>query len=275
MKKGLAFVFSFFTFFYFSLNAFCEEASQNNVQPPEFEDSLLQNENISEKSKKIKFPDVELLSKNINYSLKGAISLYNENDWIPRSLIYDLNFNFDMHELEANLGIRHFEDEENLTASIRYSPTFFGAFSAGLEGRFHFLLVQDSFTEIDWLSMVFLRFETGKHFKISGRGGIMMKSAKIFNIESSVPWLRNYNPVFDLNIQWDFNKFISIFFEFDSFTQYKYNLFLAPSIITGVCLNPSKRLSIGSEIEFCYIDLFTLSGYLSSIYHRAFIKYRF
>ena len=132
MKKGLAFVFSFFTFFYFSLNAFCEESSQNNVQPPEFEDSLLQNENISEKSKKIKFPDVELLSKNINYSLKGAISLYNENDWIPRSLIYDLNFNFDMHELEANLGIRHFEDEENLTASIRYSPTFFGAFSATL-----------------------------------------------------------------------------------------------------------------------------------------------
>ena len=49
MKKGLAFVFSFFTFFYFSLNAFGEEASQNNVQPPEFEDSLLQNENISEK----------------------------------------------------------------------------------------------------------------------------------------------------------------------------------------------------------------------------------
>ena len=268
-------LFSGFTFFYFSLNAFGEEASQNNVQPPEFEDSLLQNENISEKSKKIKFPDVELLSKNINYSLKGAISLYNENDWIPRSLIYDLNFNFDMHELEANLGIRHFEDEENLTASIRYSPTFFGAFSAGLEGRFHFLLVQASFTEIDWLSMVFLRFETVKHFKISGRGGIMMKSAKIFNIESSVPWLRNYNPVFDLNIQWDFNKFISIFFEFDSFTQYKYNLFLAPSIVTGVCLNPSKRLSIGSEIEFCYIDLFTLSGYLSSIYHRAFIKYRF
>ena len=72
MKKGLAFVFSFFTFFYLSLNAFGEESSQNNVQPPEFEDSLLQNENISEKSKKIKFPDVELLSKNINYSLKGA-----------------------------------------------------------------------------------------------------------------------------------------------------------------------------------------------------------
>lgn len=72
MKKGLAFVFSFFTFFYFSLNAFGEEASQNNVQQAEFEDSFLQNENISEKSKKIKFPDVELLSKNINYSLKGA-----------------------------------------------------------------------------------------------------------------------------------------------------------------------------------------------------------
>ena len=63
MKKGLAFVFSFFTFFYFSLNAFCEEASQNNVQPPEFEDSLLQNENISEKSKKLNFQMLNFFQK--------------------------------------------------------------------------------------------------------------------------------------------------------------------------------------------------------------------
>ncbi len=271
-NKSLIFVF----FLAFSV-LFAEENILNT------EDSSFENpEKIeeSEQSKKIekntsKFPTVQFLSRPATYTLTGGLSLFNQYNWVPRGQIYDLSFDFDMNELEASIGINHYDTRENLTAFVRYAPTFWAHFNFGLETRFHLLINPDLFTEFDGLFLGFFRYNTLKHFQFTGRVGYMLKRSKIYAIEDTVSWLKNHCVAFDLDFRWKINNFVSTYFQFDTFTPYKYHLFCAPSFIGGFELTPKKNFSVGAELELCYIDFFTLSGYLSAIYERAFIKYRF
>lgn len=217
---------------------------------------------------------VNFFSPDMNWKIHGGISLYNENIWVPVEQFLDVDLSLDMKEFSASFGICHEQSADHLVNEMRWGPTFFNHFNFGIMTTFHLFTYKDVFTETDTLAGVFFKYDTNSWFNVTAKAAYMFKASRIFSIEDSVSWLYNHSVAVALDLDFKINRFVNPYFEFNSYTKYDYNLWFTPQFIFGIRTNPTKNFTIGAEIDLVYIDFFTLSGYLNSIYERAYVEFK-
>lgn len=267
MKKKI-FIFSTIILFLSFNSAFSEEINPKDQNSQE--SISAKNQNIKHNQDKSHPEKINLITFPLKFSAGFYTTLSFENSVSLNSQYYQLNFNLDMNELNANLGVSHKKNTEHFSTSICYSPTFYKYFKLGLENRFHFLIDSDDFSEFDFLCLGYFNYNNLKFFNTSLRFGYHFKNAYIFVINKKL-----INNSLALKIDFNFNiknKFFP-YFTITSFKNNKYNLFFSPAFIIGLESNINKKFNLGLETEFCYSDFFTLTSYLKSVDQTFFIKW--
>ena len=215
---------------------------------------------------------VNFFTKKPAYICTNGISFENGTDFAPLTQSVDFYGEMDFTELDLSLGAKFHPDSYDITTKAVYWPTLFNHFNAGIGSILHFTETYDIYSEIDFLSGLFFKYHTNKLFDISFNMLVFEKASHIYAIDDSIYWLTNNNMALGLETNFYISKIWRLYFDFSSYSYYRYMLFFAPDFKLGVIYNLSKNFALGTEFEAQYIDMFTLSANFNSATFRSYIQ---
>ena len=178
----------------------------------------------------------------------------------------------DKKEFVTSAGIRFSSEQMNFTHETVYWPTINEKFNIGTGLIFHYCNYYSYFSEIDFLTGLYFRYDNLRFFTFDFSLLYMGKSASISAKSGNLPWL--YNNDLGLKIAFGFRPFDKFSFniKFASYSYYHYLLFFAPDTEFTVSYKLNDNVQAGLNLNIQYVDLFTLSSNFSSYTIRTFVK---
>lgn len=218
---------------------------------------------------------VNFFTPDFSWKIENGISLQNGNDFSSNTIAMDFYNELNMNELILSSGIENSQEGFHFTTEAVYWPTIFRYFNVGVGSSFHVYVRDKEFVEIDLLSGIFIRYSNLDWFEFKGNCSFFEKLSKIYAIEDSVPWLENKNLALSMEFNFTPYDWLEAYLEIGSYEYYRYMLWFAPNVRIGFSIKVSPLIKIGSEIDFQYIDMFTLSSNCNSIDVRGFLRFLF
>lgn len=218
---------------------------------------------------------VNFFTPQLNWSVTNGLALENGADFAPMTTAVDISADLNMREIQANAGFLLQPSQVDFSTEVVYWPTFFNCFNAGVGTVFHFVSCHDIFTEVDFLSGVYLSYHTPKKFDCMLNFLYHGKSAHIFAIEDDVPELKNSSIAFKTEFNFRPIKPLNLCLSVSSYSMYRYMLWFAPDFSLSADYKFLDMFAVGGQIEIQYIDMFTLSSNLNSIGIRIYGRLEF
>ncbi|MGP1458573.1 MAG: hypothetical protein ACTTKL_04620 [Treponema sp.] len=218
---------------------------------------------------------VNFFTPRMQWTLTGGINVKHAPDLAFDSAASDTSVTLDMKELSAAAGFRLQNDIFDFTAQAAYAPTIARRFNIGVQTIFHVNAYSNIFTEVDFLTGVYFKFDTLKRFSIAAHFSYLYKEARIFAIADAVPRIYNHNIAHALELTFRPRPALSLYAGLSSHTFYRYALYFSPTLKLGGEYRLFDWFSLGSEWSAQYIDIFTLSANFNGFENRFFIKLRF
>lgn len=219
--------------------------------------------------------NINFFTSKIEKTLTGGLTFRHLSDFSMENAAADICFSADMKELSFNSGFKLQSGIFDFTTQARYAPTIARHFNVGVMSTFHINVYSDIFSEIDFLTGLYLKYDTLKHFKISSGIFYFYKEARIFSIADKIPRIYNHNLAKYIEFCFAPIQNLSLYMNIASYTYYRYTLYFSPDLKLGGEYRFSDWLSLGNEWDFQYIDMFTLSANYNGFENRFFVKLRF
>lgn len=213
---------------------------------------------------------VNFFSTQKKWSVTNGLSFENGADFAPFTTAVDLSVDFDMREIRANAGVFVQPSQFDFSTEIIYWPTFFNCLNAGAGSIFHFVSYSDIFVEFDFLTGVYLSYHTPEKFDCMVNFLYHGKSARIFEIEDKVPWLKNDSIAFKTEFNFRPIRRLNLNLSVSSYSMYRYMLWFAPDFSFSADYKFFDMFAVGGQIEIQYIDMFTLSSNLNNVDIRIY-----
>lgn len=253
--KNLRFAFIAIVFFHLSFTAWTLESQAES------------------RSESEQVPRVVFWTCDPQWSITAALSIEDGTDYNLDMVGFDLTTDVDMAQFDVSWGCKFFGQSADLTARLIYWPTFWGCFNAGVGTTFHSQFYTQEYCELDLLTGIYLKYDAHKIFSAQVDFSHHFKAARIYEIQDSLPWLKNDSIALHAGIAVNLKDRVHITFDFASYSYYRYFLFFAPDFKLGSSLKIDDHWFFGTEAELQYIDLFTLSANFNSFAARAWFKY--
>ncbi len=218
---------------------------------------------------------VDFFTPQMNWSVTNGLTFENGADFAPMTTAVDISADLNMREIRANAGFLLQPSQLDFSTEAVYWPTFFDCFNAGWGTIFHFVSCSDIFTEVDFLTGVYLSYHTPKKFDCMLNFLYHGKSAHIFAIEDDVPALKNSSIAFKTEFNFRPVAPLNLCLSVSSYSMYRYMLWFAPDFSFSADYKFIDMFAVGGEIEIQYIDMFTLSSNLNSIGIRIYGRLEF
>lgn len=218
---------------------------------------------------------VNFFTPQLNWSVTNGLALENGADFAPMTTAVDISADLNMREIQANAGFLLQPSQVDFSTEVVYWPTFFNCFNAGVGTILHFVSCHDIFTEVDFLSGVYLSYHTPKKFDCMLNFLYHGKSARIFAIEDDVPELKNSSIALKTEFNFRPIKPLNLCLSVSSYSMYRYMLWFAPDFSLSADYKFLDMFAVGGQIEIQYIDMFTLSSNLNSIGIRIYGRLEF
>ena len=218
---------------------------------------------------------VNFFTPQLNWSVTNGLALENGADFAPMTTAVDISADLNMREIQANAGFFLQPSQVDFSTEVVYWPTFFNCFNAGVGTILHFVSCHDIFTEVDFLSGVYLSYHTPKKFDCMLNFLYHGKSARIFAIEDDVPELKNSSIALKTEFNFRPIKPLNLCLSVSSYSMYRYMLWFAPDFSLSADYKFLDMFAVGGQIEIQYIDMFTLSSNLNSIGIRIYGRLEF
>lgn len=218
---------------------------------------------------------VNFFTPKMNWFVENGFGLQNGADFKANTIVMDCYNELNMTELICSSGIENSQEGFHFTTNAIYWPTFFKYFNLGVGSTFHLYQREAEFIELDFLHGIVFKYSNLDWFEVLLNCSYFEKYTRIYAIEDSVPWMKNNNLAVSLKTQVFPTEKIKVFLEFASYSYYRYMLWFAPNFRFGASYKVNSLLNMGAEIEFQYIDMFTLSANCNSIDFRGFMRFNF
>lgn len=218
---------------------------------------------------------VNFFTPQLNWSVTNGLALENGADFAPMTTAVDISADLNMREIQANAGFLLQPSQVDFSTEVVYWPTFFNCFNAGVGTILHFVSCHDIFTEVDFLSGVYLSYHTPKKFDCMLNFLYHGKSVRIFAIEDDVPELKNSSIALKTEFNFRPIKPLNLCLSVSSYSMYRYMLWFAPDFSLSADYKFLDMFAVGGQIEIQYIDMFTLSSNLNSIGIRIYGRLEF
>lgn len=215
--------------------------------------------------------NVTFISKDYKLGFTGGIGIEGGSDFAPRAVGLDLSSVFDQKELIVKAGIQVFPETLDITHEINYCPTLFKYFNVGTGIILHYRNGFDSFSEIDFLTGLFFKYDSLKKIDASFSILYMRKSTAIKTNDGHLPWFGDNDMALKFGFGYRPIDRVSIEFTLSSYSFYRYMLFFAPDFEIKVSVRILPKLSAGAELGMQYVDMFTLSANMNSARFRTFL----
>lgn len=209
-----------------------------------------------------------------NWSVRFQFNIEDSSDYLTIMAFPDFSCSLDMKEFRFNAGFRLFSNIFDFSSEFVYWPTFFRVLNVGVGSIFHINCVPKNFIETDFLIGGYLKYQPAKWFYVSLNFLYMLKNSHIYISDSETFRLKNNDKAFDLNFSFFPISPLHIYFNFSSYTQYKYMLYASPVFALGVSYRFPQKISVGLSADVQYIDFFTLSANLACVNFKAFVDFR-
>lgn len=218
-------------------------------------------------------PVVVFWTPETNWSITTALSIEDGTDYVLDQVGFDLTTELNMSQFDVSWGCKIFGQSADLTARFVYWPTFWGCFNAGAGTTFHSQFYTHEYCELDLLNGIYLKYDAHKVFSAQLDFLHHFKSACIYEIRESVPWLNNHSIALHAGCGVNLKDRVRLTFDFASYSYYRYFLFFAPDFKLGSSFRIDDHWTLGAETETQFIDLFTLSANFNSFSARVWCKY--
>lgn len=223
-------------------------------------------------NKKSFLDNINFFSTEKRMFVENGISLENGGDFIPNTIGMDFLFCLNMKEFICMAGIENSQEGFNFATQLVYWPSYKNIFNLGVGSIFHVYNKRDEFNEINFLPGIFCKYKIGNNFFIMANFLYLLKSSYFYCLGLDSFNLINNNIAFSIKASYKIKNLMNVYTELSSYTLYRYMLYFAPLFKMGLNFTLIDNVNFGTEIEFQYIDMFTLSANCNSVNLRAFLR---
>ncbi len=184
----------------------------------------------------------------------------------------EVSITLDMRELTVSSGLLVRPSVFDFTAEAAYMPTIAGRFGAGIGSVLHVNAYADVFSEADFLTGIYFKYDPPGLFGIRMNISYFYKEARI---RAAVPPIFNHNIAVATKARFCPVKPLTLDIGLSSYAPFRYLLFFAPVLTVGGAYALSDFISLGGSATIRYIDAFTLSANFDGFDSRVFLKLSF
>lgn len=218
---------------------------------------------------------VKFFTPEMHWAVENGVALESKGKGAPVFARTDINFALDMKELYVSSGVQMRMNAYDITAEAVYWPSFFSWLNIGAGMIFHTQIDPECFVEYDFLYGLFAKVSPLDWLSFSVNMLRLRKTARIWTADSDSLRIKNGNLAFSVGAVIKPVERLAISLDFSSYSYYRVMLFLAPDFKLGVSYKTAPSVTVGSEVDVQYIDMFTLSANLNSVNFRAYVKMEF
>lgn len=181
---------------------------------------------------------------------------------------------FNMRELQGDIGVNYTNHQLDFTTQIIYWPTFFNILNFGVGFSYHLNDYLGVYLEQDFLADLYTKIRIGKYFMAWTRWGGLIKLADIKDIS---PDFQNKERAmnFNLVLTWYPADLWSCYFSFESNSYFNYPNFMSVFFNTGAEFEVIEdKFSTGIDLCTKWYDFLVAAQNLSQLNIKIFGRYK-
>lgn len=181
----------------------------------------------------------------------------------------------DFQELYATLGTALCDGLLDLTASVRYTPTFGDRLKFGIESTYHLFYYPENFVEHDFLLDACLRWNACSFFQFDLTYGLSKKYSIVDEVKKNIPVFGDTGMNFLLMATFFPGDLWKLYCSFATYSYFNYPLFLSAFISTGMEyeLIPGK-IGIGLDFSTKWYDFIVVAKNPGQINATIYGRYK-
>lgn len=220
--------------------------------------------------------EFDYVPNNFQYFAEVDATINCSSQFNSADFLSSVSFGADTSVLKSKFSLCAGHDDFDITLNAVYAPFFTDYnFNLGINSYFHTEFCFKTYTDLDLLFGLYFSKQFTKLFYFESSVFYMHKGSQIKAIKKDIPWLNTNTMAVQLDFDFTINDDINCGFILSSFDRYKFTSFISPYWTLYGNYNINDSLSAGMEVEFSYIDQFTISGNLHSVGFTSYLVWYF
>lgn len=183
-------------------------------------------------------------------------------------------YDFDSRQMSAFCGVQLAKSCFDFTCNSEFWLLQWSRLRMGPGLRYHLNVFDTIAVSNDFFAGLYLDWRPALWFGFSANTQYFFRGRTIQAIKNAVPFLVNHSIAFGMQFTAYLPYQFSLYLQFNSYEQFRYNVLCAPSLIVGVRYQSPFHVILSAEFAARYIDIFTLSGRFDNSELRFTMGYR-